>query len=217
MKKMTRQEIELSKIVLEDLIILTEDFGGDEFQDSRIRNASSIMNKLFNEGNLMKAWRINIGKLSQPFIYAPRLEYFSSIDYNNSIVHGLAGGAQLNGIEHALGIINKGSTPISLSKDVNPINHKFKFSKYFESLGLILFSQPISRYTLIKYVANKAGGKHIDFDLKEKKEFIALEKGKEVFNYFGKNSLNVELHSIIQAVTKSKDILKLREKINELN
>ena len=80
MKKMTRQEIELSKIVLEDLIILTEDFGGDEFQDSRIRNASSIMNKLFNEGNLMKAWRINIGKLSQPFIYAPRLEYFSSID-----------------------------------------------------------------------------------------------------------------------------------------
>lgn len=213
---MTNDQIELSKIVIEDLEILEEDFGGNTFQDSRIRNASSIMNKLFNENNLMKSWRIHNSKISQPFIIAPRLEYYQNVDINKTILHGLAGGAELEGVQHALGIVNEGRNAINLPNNINPIEHRFKFEKYFESTGLILFKEPISRYTLIKYVANKAGGKHIDFNRgskKDKKEFIALDKGKDVFNYCGKNALNVELHSIIQAITKSDDIIKLREKI----
>lgn len=209
---MTEEQIKLSQIVLEDLDLLEEDFGQGEFKDSRIRNASSIMNKLFNEGNLMKAWRYNISKLNQPFIIAPRLEYFMNIDINKSIIHALAGGAELGGIVHAIGMTNRGSA-LSTPPNINPVEHKYNFKKYFESTGLILYSHPISRFSLIKFVANKAGGKHIDFKLDSKKDFEILDKGKDVFNYFGKNGLNVELHSIIQCVIKSPDIEKLRKVI----
>jgi hypothetical protein len=213
---MTSEQYKLCKIVLEDLDLLEEDFGGDNFQDSRIRNASSIMNKLFNEGNLIRAWKAAISPISQPFIHGPRLEYFSNIDVNKNIINAVAGGAVLGGIVHAIGMTNKGNKAFPSPPNVNPIEHKFSFKKYFESAGLILSSHKISRFMIIKYVANKAGGKHIDFRLNDKKDFVHLENGKDAFNYFGKNALYIELHSIIQLVLKSKDIIKLREVIRRL-
>ena len=213
--KMTEEQKELSEYVIDDIALLREDFGGDNFLDSRIRNATSILNKLLIEGNLLKAWRFNIGKLSHPVITAPRLEYFMNVDPSRAIINAVAGGAHLGGIYHALGITNKGSIPIEPPANTNPIAHKFKMSAYLEATSLILDGVAISRFNLIKYVANKAGGKHIDFKLKDKKEFIALKNGKDYFNYFGKNAINIELQSIIQLLISAEDINYLEERIRK--
>lgn len=213
---MTDEQKELLGYVLEDLQLLREDFGGDSFMDNRIRNASSILNKLFNENNFFHAWRICFGYTSQPEIIAPRLEYFIKADYAKSIVNAVAGGAHLHGIVHAIGMQNIGNKTVNVPDTINPIEHKYKLKAYFESGGLILNRVPISRFNIIKYVANKAGGKHIDFKLKEKPEFVALKEGKDVFNYFGKNAINVELHSMIQLIVNSPDTIRLEEKIKAL-
>ncbi len=216
---MTDEQIQLSKYVLEDLEILAEDFNRDEFQDKRIRNASAILNKLFNEGNLMKAWRYNVGNVRSPTLTAPRIEFFIEADVHKDLVHAVAGGAHLGGIYHALGILNKGSTALQIDPKINPIEYKYKLTEYFESSGLVLFSEPISRFTLIKYVANKAGGKHIDFlrsEKDEEKKFKKLDAGLEVFNIYEKNAVNVELHAIIQTICNSKDIQLLMEKIESI-
>lgn len=212
---MTEEQKELSEYVLDDIALLREDFGGNDFLDSRIRNASAILNKLLNEGNLLKAWRFNIGKLSQPIITAPRLEYFMNVDPSRGILNAVAGGAHLGGIQHALGIVNKGRISLEAPANTDPIEHKFKLNTYLEATGLILDGVAISRFNLIKYVANKAGGKHIDFKLKDQKEFIALRNGKDNFSYFGKNAINIELHSIIQLLVGAEDILLLEERIRE--
>ena len=211
----TLEEKQLCKIVLEELEILNDDFNKDEFQDSRIRNASSILNKLLNEDNLMKAWRINFGK-TFPIVTAPRLEVFINADLKKKLIHGLAGGANFQGIYYALTIFNEGPSPIEIHDDkINPHEYKYKLDDYLEAAGLVLFSKPVSRFTLIRYVANKMGGKHIDFkrSKKEKVQYEALDLGINFFNINGKNGANLELHSIIQALCNSEDIKKLMEAI----
>ena len=213
---MNYQQKELSKFVLEDLELLFEDFGGTTFQDKRIRNASAILNKLFNEDNLMRAWRFNVGSMTVPMLIAPRLEYFIEADTYKQITHAIAGGATLEGAEYALAIVNTGQTGISVQPSIDPISHKYKIKEYFESVGLILFGEQISRFNLIKYVANKAGGKHIDFTRTsklEKEKYEKIDQGIDVFNIFGKNAVNVELHAIIQNVHKSDDIQYLMTRI----
>jgi hypothetical protein len=207
----------LLQYVYEDLQILEEDFGSDTFQGARIRNASAILNKLFNENNLQKAWRFAVSNIRSPYIFGPRLEYLIENDPSKLIVNGVAGGANLDGIFYALAIVNEGNRSIDINPNIDPINHKYKLNEYFESIGLILNKKSISRFEIIKYSANKAGGKHIDFKRNESTDntYKLIDEGLNNFKIFDKNTLELELHSIIHNVLKSEDIVLLRSKLKE--
>ena len=209
---MKLESLEVIRIVQEDLNDLFEDFGGDDYIDSRIRKASSTLNMLLIENNLSRAYKLAFGMLAEIRVKSPSLEVFMNHDPNNTIVNGLAGGAHLKGIQYALYIKNEGSKSIDIPPNSNPIEIELKINSWLDRIGIIIDKTPIKRRFLLSYIANKKGGKHIDGKRGNSKKDIIYKLLDEKFDFFiiydKKNAVYLELHSMIQSLMHSIDIQK---------
>lgn len=215
---MINEKVKTLKTVLEDLNDLFDEFNTDIFQDSRIRKSSATLNLLLIEGILLRAWRFAVSNITTPYIVAASLNPFIENDPQKTIEMAMAGGAHLNGIFYALPMITKGGKNVEPKDDTNPTALKRKLGQYINDPGLVFEGKSISRSTIIQYLANKQGGKHLDFKRgksKKEKDYLLLDKYAEyVFDILGKkNAVNLEVHSIIQALAKSEDIKYLMMKI----
>jgi hypothetical protein len=213
---MNEQSKEIITIVKEDLLDLFQDFGGDDYIDSRIRKSASTLNMLLIENNLKNAYRLMYGNLAKIKIVSPSLDLFVKYDTDNKIVNAVAGGAHLKGIHYALAITNEGKETIQLPEDINPINIELVIDKWLIGTGLIINKIPVSRQILITYIANKKGGKHLDYKRGEKRKdqlYKLLDENQNTLVFDDKkNAIYLELHAIIQCLMNSPDIRKFLNK-----
>jgi len=204
----TPQERESIKIVLEDLEDLYSEFGGFFYKGSKLRKASATLNMLLIENELLMAYKLLFGKESSPIITAPNLDLYLDSDRENKIVCGIAGGATFVFSIISL-IILGGKRELSYQPEYPPEEYKLNLSKYLEGSSFYFDKTRISRKMVVSYIANKRGGKHIDYRRKTNSKdsiYKILDSRGEFFCFDEKTGLYVELHSIIQALQKSRDI-----------
>jgi hypothetical protein len=131
------------------------------------------------------------------------------LNSNRGIAAAFAGGAEFEGIFLRFGTLQNGGSGIKVPSD----DEHYKLGKYLKSTGLYFMRRRITREDVIKYVANKLGGAHLDFDTQEP-TYEALENANVNFNIMGKTGVFFELLSIGQLLTNSPSIAKLVERLN---
>lgn len=91
-----------------------------------------------------------------------------------------------------------------------PDTETLGLKKFLDAPSLIVDGQPVSRRTVIKYVANALGGAHYDETRKPNKAedqlFSRLDKIAAEYKIMDKNIIYFELLSYGQALCQSKDI-----------
>ncbi len=206
----TTQERESIKIVLEDLEDLYSEFGGFFYKGSKLRKASATLNMLLIENELLLAYKIIYGKESSPIIIAPNMDLYIDDDKENKIICGIAGGATFFFAIISLVMLG-GKRELSYQPAYPPVEYKLNLSRYLEGSSFYFDKTRISRKMVISYIANKKGGKHIDYRRKKTSKdnvYRILDQRGEFFSFDEKKGIYVELHAIIQALQKSRDIQK---------
>jgi hypothetical protein len=198
---------ELIRVVVSDLDHLAGTWNQKLVSDDDLRRGSAQLRHLLIEGNLLRAWRA-MGFDKQPIIPAPRLE--SCLQNHASIVIGVAGGGEYEGIKAALALMREAGVE-SPPANEEEVAHPFKLTKFITSCSLVVNGKRIKREEIIKYVANKLGGTHYD-QRRLEPAFSALDNAASAINFLGKNAVYFELLSIGQLVANAPDIVALRAK-----
>lgn len=198
----------LLEVVTSDLQYLKANWT-PEVDDHSLRRGSTILRMLLVEGNLQRAWK-SVGMKGKPTIIAPRLEVLLDGKDKSSIVAAFAGGGEYKGIYVALGVINRGSKAARYSpQDSKPTEHPFGLREFMESCGVFLNGEKIKRRDVVKYVANKLGGAHLDFTRKDAGRdhvYVLLDTVGPLFQVLDKGIVYYELLSIGQLLIRSPDI-----------
>ena len=212
---MNKEHLYLVTVVRQDLTYLREEWD-QEISDDSLRRSSNVLRNLLVEDQFGRAWRI-IGFERQPKLTAPDLEYYIEDLDSSKITLAQAGGALYHGMmicalasgryalspEHIRKRAQKG--PYALEKE-------FYLSEYLDSSCMVINGIRISRRHLIKYVANKLGGTHIDFrrdpSSEADKQYIALDSVPNNIEVAEKKAMYYELLSIGQCIAKAADTAK---------
>lgn len=206
----------LTKTVVQQLRYLRNEWNQSIELDDVIRN-SNVLRMLLVDDNLGKLWRLC------GYTYPIRLRAFTlsriiSEYGRNRILVAWAGGAQYRGARWALGV---GLFTDSIAKQQNypsqtaPQQEELTLDEYLKIPCMIIREVDINRMELIKYVANKLGGTHIDFRRKANKpleqKFLSLDS---LHNYqqVDKNIIPYELLSIGQELVGSRHIQRLMKR-----
>lgn len=213
----------LLEVVKSELTFLSEEWDQDITVDS-LRRSSNVLRMLLVDQNLLKAWR-DVEYAGQPMIVAPTLEKRLSMTPLDSIIFATAGGARFKGQEIRNFFIRKGAaTPEEIKKiaalDLGGTVASYRLTDFVESTCMIVKGLIVSREELVKYVANKLGGTHIDTtrDLTKplEQKYSYLDSIRETTKVADKNAIYYELLSVGQSLVKSEDIQRLREKLNDV-
>ena len=198
------------KTVVSDLEYLGATWGST-VDDDTLRRGSAQLRILLVDGMLQRAWKA-AGFDREPTVIAPCLETFLDRKDSHKIWRAFAGGGNYEGIYAAFGILQEGSGPVSAPEGSNPIEYPFGLRKFTESCGIYAEKRKIKRREIIKYVANKLGGTHLDSDRSDP-TYGTLDKVFDTFNVMGKKTVYFELLSIGQLLARSPDIKKFIEKV----
>jgi len=216
-------DLELIRAVAEDLIYLKNDWD-ESIKDASLRRSSNVLRMLIVDKNFSKAWR-TAGFEKEPKVQAPIIEESSIFNDLQEVSFAQAGGGAFSGIQiEGVQIINKALN----TKEIQALYQKEKnlktekealgITKFAESNCIIINGTPIKRRELIKYIANKKGGTHIDSKRnendKEDEKFILLDS--LTFTTANKDSIYFELLSIGQCLAKSKDTDKFIKKAKSI-
>ncbi len=169
-----------------------------------------VLRRLFVQDDFLKAWNQN-GLIEKPRVVAPRAEYFLEHPDRARVDMIIAGGGEFGGTFAALAVVNKGGAPLQVSPDDMPMQHRFTVGEFLQSVGIYVDNMRVSRREVIKYVANKLGGAHLDRSRSGKlsRKFDALDRNRErlridgVPSLGGKNAVYFELLSIGQLLGRS--------------
>jgi hypothetical protein len=199
-------------IVYEDLKDLKKELSWD-LSDDLLRKCSAVLRRLLVEGKYGQAWRI-LGLEKQPSIKALNLEEsikgipIAEIDFTQ------AGGAINKGMRVMAAFKTKKMlTPLQIkeqgTRDPRSLIMGFWLSDFLKSPCIIIDGNSISRSDLIKYVANKLGGVHIDprRDISKEKDkiYVILDQYRSQVQLAGKNAIYYELLSIGQSLIDSEN------------
>ncbi len=108
---------------------------------------------------------------------------------------------------------------LSYQPEYHPEEYKLNLSKYLEGSSFYFDKARISRKMVVSYISNKSGGKHIDYRRKTNSKdsiYKILDSREEFFCFDEKKGLYVELHSIIKALQKSRNIQDFILKVKNL-
>jgi hypothetical protein len=211
---MTKQEKYLVKTVVGQLRYLRDEWNQQIGLDAVITN-SNVLRMLLVDGNLEKCWRLC------GYTYPMRLRVFTlspiiSKYGRDEILTAFTGGALHRGVRWALGVVIMGANqqedhPLQSA----PPREELTLDKYLNIPCMVIREVDISRVELIKYVANKLGGAHIDSSRKANKpleqKFLSLDS---LHNYqqVDKNIIPYELLSIGQELVSSKHVQRLMKR-----
>ncbi len=224
MDKMSEEEERyLIKIVCEDLIYLKKEWD-QEISDESLRRSSNVLRNLLVEDQFGKAWRI-VGFEKQPRIKAPDLELcIEGLDLSK-ITLAQAGGAFYHGMQimaFAFGkyILTPEQRKKRAQKTPESLEREFYLTEYLDSPCIIIKGTKINRRQLIKYVANKLGGTHVDFrrnpSIDADKKYIVLDSTPNNLEIGEKKAVYLELLAIGQSIAKTSDIEKFISMVDKL-
>lgn len=216
---MTKQQEYLIKRVVQHLRYLRDNWG-DNIELEEVVRSSNVLRMLLVDDNLGRAWRLC------SYTFSIRLRVFTLTrilsEYDNDkILTAWTGGARYRGVNWALGIAVLGKDECAdKSSRVDLHYQELTLEEYRKSACMVVRVKnvgliEINRLEFIKYVANKLGGTHIDFNRKSnmllEQKFIALD---EAHNYvdLDKNVIPYQLLSIGQELVGSRHIQRLMKR-----
>lgn len=217
---LSENDRELLGIVLDDLKHIQKE-SNPECSDHQLRRISVQLRGLLVEDRLFRAWRTLGLQPKAPAIIAQRLRT-DHLDENALAVAagGQIGGASIAGVQFMPGVV---ATPEDAKRMYEQgkadLEYKFSLSEYKDSCAIFVKGKRVKRVQLVKYVANKKGGAHLDASRKDEEIYSLLDAAGEnlVFggtksdsiNVPGKNAIYLELLSIGQNVSSAPDIQRL--------
>lgn len=133
----------------------------------------------------------------------------------DKILAAFTGGALHRGARFALGVLTLAEDREGKTKEEKPHTEELTLDNYLKSPCMIIQGADINRVELIKYVANKLGGTHIDFQRRANKpleqKFVLLD-GLHNYEQVDKNIIPYQLLSIGQELVGSKHIQRLMKR-----
>lgn len=209
------------KTVREDLEYLITEWTQD-IDEKSLRISSGILRRLLLEDALGRAWRL-AGFEKEPSIKAFGLGCLLSSEGPSTISFAQAGGAKVRGCQ--ISSITQRKRPRSFNKlkgpPYIPAPVQYSLNQFIESVCMVIEGQIVRRREVIKYVANKLGGVHIDTvrgnpksekKHKAEKVFLLLDNVFKSRETLKKNAVFYELLSIGQDLINSNDIKMFVEK-----
>ena len=197
------------EIVRADLAYLRDEWD-DTVDDHSLRRSSTVLRRLLVQGDLLRAWR-EVGLPGQPQITASTLAPVLARVPRSEIRFAAAGGAKYQGAELRGALLRNRALSAGDVKrsyeDGMPSNTQ-SLTAFTDAICVIVKGKPVSRRLLIKYVANKLGGAHVDTRRGPKPEdqIFALLDGARDITLLGKPAVYFELLSIGQALSAAEDV-----------
>jgi hypothetical protein len=208
--------IERIRVTVEDLAFLRDEWDQD-VEDASLRRSSPILRRLLVDGDLQRAWR-DLGLDKQPIVRAPSLEATLRRVPLKNVSFAQAGGGIYRGlcvapnIEISMYLPPEEAQRIFGSPDESP-DRDFSLKRFLNGACVVVTGTSISRHTILKYVANKLGGVHLDPSRDpakdEERKFSLLDDVRSQYVTCDKPSIYFEYLSIGQALLKSPDIARL--------
>ncbi|MFZ3122766.1 MAG: hypothetical protein WA104_05315 [Thermodesulfovibrionales bacterium] len=219
-------DIDLIKIVSEDLDYLTEEWTQD-IDDASLRRASPVLRSLLIENQLMKVADILNEEIK---IMAPFISKFDGYLNDPSIIFYQSGGAKYKGMEiQFLKQLKRAKSPEEIKADYEREKssigqiYPVKLSLFMKQISFMVNGVKINREEVIKYIANKRGGAHYDSSRKTdktgskgelEKKYSLLDKIHKGTFVADKNAVYYELLSIGQRLIESNDVQRIRQILN---
>lgn len=214
---------DLIEMVSDDLEYLAKEFHHTA-EDAEIRRGSAVLRKLISDGLLADAARevdIDISIMALEIRAALTLPEFRFYQL---------GGGRCNGYRQCHATVRGGAPTdeeiksLFASKPNGQIDKKklISLNSYIDQPSYVLNGMTISHREVVKYVANKLGGTHLDSSRRDAKlldeKFRVLDSIRTMVEmvYTNKNSIYFELLSIGQCISDSRDIHKLRRRLKEV-
>jgi hypothetical protein len=208
-------------LVLDDLESIAED-SMDGVSERALRRTSVELRKLIVEGYLQRAWRL-AGFQREPRLMTASLSPILD-RLGSRVVFGVAGGAKDRGriVQGMYGY--KGTEAIPDDLEATPPIVEIGLHRFTREPCFVWGQVRINRHSLIKYVANKAGGAHFDAgrsSLAEEEAYRVLDNFTEMKESPAvgqpmKDMVYYELLAAGQAIAESSDAATLALRIREL-
>ena len=204
---------QLVLVVASDLRFIREEWD-NAVDDDSLRRTSTVLRRLLVEGDLQKAWKA-AGLGGQATVRAASLDGILSVFPAHRIEFAAAGGASFKGAQLR--------GPLSLRFKITPQqeaalfqaglpDREYRLLEFIDAVSLIAEGKPIRRRHIVKYVANKLGGAHLDSRRAQRKDdaiFALLDRASSTYAMLDKPAVYFELLSIGQALAGSKDLQRL--------
>ena len=203
----------LVETVVSDLEYLGNTWGS-RVDDNTLRRGSTQLRLLLIDNTLQKAWKA-VGFQREPIIIAPRLETLLDSVPSDYLLFAQAGGGNYEGTRISCSYLIrqlKGSQPVTIPEGIQHIEHPFGLRELGRSCALFIEGRRIARAEVIKYVANKLGGAHLDFSrsaIATESVYQLLDRRAAAFMIGDKNAVYYELLSIGQLLARAPDVQKL--------
>ena len=209
-------DMELIKIVSEDLEFIAKEWNSKDISEQNLRRSSSVLRRLLIEGDLYKASKI-VG-LGQIKVLSPK-------EYNSlpgQVYSQTAGGKHRDMEIYKLGIYDR----VLTEEEIGELSRQGKEENltelpiFLRKSGITIKGIRINGEEIIKYVCNKLGGAHYDTKRSSKNKNIQekynlLDLSKNTIRVSGMNNVYYELLSIGQRLVNSDDIKKLQINLKE--
>jgi hypothetical protein len=206
---------ELLALVKSDLGFLEDDW--DESIDERsLRRSSTVLRNLLVYDGFGKAWRL-AGERGEPHVQAADLSRaLAGLDLRK-VAFATAGGAVSGGVAVEGALVYPEAMSAEAIKEraargPGPTRRKYKLSEFLASPALVVDGAPVSRRSVIQYIANKRGGAQVDVSRKKDEEANRLlDRVIDTVQIAERRSVLFELLAIGQAVARSPDAKHLRD------
>lgn len=211
---MTPEVLERIRVSAEDLSYLRREWDQD-VSDSSLRRSSPILRRLLVDGLLQRAWRdLNLER--QPIIRTPSLDVKLRHLALSKVTFAQAGGGKHREIVVTT-VVEYGDylsqeqalKEFGSSPDDAP-ERDFLLQDFVKSTCIVVKGTSIDRHTIIKYVANKLGGVHLDprrdLNKEEELKFTLLDEVRVERVTCDKPAIYFEYLAIGQALINSPDI-----------
>lgn len=146
----------------EDLVFIFDEFT-NLASEATLRRATSILRRLLVDGLLQRAWK-DSGHTGQPTI--PGIDFEAALAKHkilDQLIVAFAGGAHRGEFQEANSFVWNGNYDDHYSTSPEPpLIREYPLRVFLEAPCIHTGPRPISRHTVIKYVANKLGGVHFD-------------------------------------------------------
>jgi hypothetical protein len=158
-----------------------------------------------------------VGEKGEPKIEAVDLAHALAGLRYDLIEFASAGGGESGGVFVAGAFVYRDAMPDWQIKERSaggePPRRVYSLSPFLASPAVVINGHVVKRRDVVKYVANKLGGAHLDSSRKSTEDTYRLLDSAVTVEIAGKSAVYFELVSIGQAVARSEDARRLRDLI----
>jgi hypothetical protein len=156
---LTGEDADLIRVVADDLEYMAAE-RIEPASRAEARMLSTSLRRLLVYSDYQRAWKA-AGLVGQPRVRGRDMApMWAKIEDPSKIQYGFAGGSPNGGVGHNGLLIWVGAAlPIEQQESVE---REFTLQKYLEGTCIVIATNQVSRRELLKYVAHKMGGAHLD-------------------------------------------------------